>query len=191
MAAVARPDGRVTWARAGWEHRPMPTPAVAVLLAATATSSVAAPPSPPPATTTGPPPAWVAVAPASRPDLPGPGTAGVWLRTGSTCWAPPGGPAVCGDTPLWVSGVPRVVVRRGGRLTFHLGFQPTGVVLLRAGLRRVVRDGRVVTLQGRVYRLGAAPAVSWRVRVPGGRAILFASAPQGSVTHLLDVAVRR
>jgi hypothetical protein len=180
----------VTGAGAGWEDPGMRITRTVVLGLCLATVPAAAgAASPAPATASGPPAAWVTTAPGSRPDLPGLG-AEQRLLLASSCWRADAGPAVCGDSPLWVGGVPRVVAPRGARMAFRLGFAPTAVVTLRADIRRVRRDGRVRTVWGRVYRLGASEVVTWRVRGRGGRAVLSATAPQGTVTHLLDVVVR-
>jgi hypothetical protein len=132
---------------------------VAVALAAvamTAVAGAAAEPKPPPPTVgkIAPPPAWVAT---PRGDF--------WLAYGSYCWSatnPDGtGAGVCADmiAPEQRRDLPRLVIRRGRMVRFHLGFDPTDLTL---------------TVGRRTYRLQPARVAKWRVRGRSGVVTLFA-----------------
>ena len=129
----------------GADDRP-PTPPAAAPPAPPSTAA-ARPPDPPPALEDGPPPAWVETA-----------TGASWLAYSTFCWG-----NTCADYVMPRScddeGVPRVAVRPGERIRFHLGFDP-----LEASLD--FHDG------SEVLRLAAVRDPEWLV-TRGGAVALF------------------
>jgi hypothetical protein len=149
-----------------------------LLLAAAALASAvpsAPPPGGGPSVGTGPGAAWVETAAGDR-----------WLGSGGGCWAEPGAPPVCALVLPNAPGMPRIPMRAGEIVTFHLGFAPTGVVSLRGNIR--TKGNR--TLNGRAYRLGATTTVTWKVRGRSGRARLSAAGENGDASYLFDVVIR-
>jgi hypothetical protein len=146
------------------------------LLLGTASTAAAIPTAPPPGGSGGPPAAWVETSHGDR-----------WLGFGGGCWAASAAaPPMCALVPPTAPGMPRIRMRAGETVIFHLGFVPTGVV----GLRGNIRTSGTRTLLGRAYRLGASEVVRWTVRGRSGRAQLSAPAAQGGPAYLFDVVIR-
>lgn len=121
------------------------------------------PPSEPPPRVGGtgpaPPPAWVETERGPR-----------WLAFSSFCWSARR-EARCADflPESMRSDIPRIRVRPGERVRFHLGFQAREI-LLSAGARRVLRVRRAATdtLTWRVSRTGLVGLLAYAIR--GGSA---------------------
>jgi hypothetical protein len=71
--------------------------------------------------------------------------------------------------------LPRIAVRPGEVITFHLGFVPRSLSL-RVGAR--------------TYTLRSARTAAWRVRGRGGVVVLQAFAPRGDASYVARLAVR-
>ncbi len=135
--------------------------ALAAVLAAAA--ALAAPGAPPPnvAGTSGePPPAWL-----------GAGGREQWLAYSSFCWA-----TTCVDflPPARRTDLPKVVARRGTRISIHLRFVPTWV-----------RVRMLAT--GKTYGLVARRDTSWRVRGSGVVSVEVRAA-KGTASYLARIA---
>jgi hypothetical protein len=122
-------------------------------------TAAAAPTDPPPETgTVSPPPAWVETAGGDR-----------WLAFSSFCWTGTEGsnpPALCVDfiPPGMRDDVPRITLRRGQVVRFHLGFTPTRLT---------------ATVGKKTYRLHPREVAAWRVRGKGGTLLLDVRSESG------------
>ncbi|MDX6644704.1 MAG: hypothetical protein QOK40_431 [Miltoncostaeaceae bacterium] len=107
-----------------------------------------------------PPAAWVETAGGDR-----------WLAFSTSCWT-----RGCIDyiSPEMRRDLPRIGVRPGERVVFHLGLEPRALTL---------RVGR------RSYALPASGAPSWRVR-GGGVVVLQAFAPRGDAAYVARFIIR-
>ena len=123
-------------------------------------TAAARPAGPMPRGALSPPAAWVGTAAADR-----------WLAFSTSCWT-----RGCVDyiPPERRRDLPRIVVRPGERIVFHLGFTPRSLSL---------RVGR------RSYALPASAAPSWRVR-GGGVVALQAFGPRGDASYVARFIVR-
>jgi hypothetical protein len=74
--------------------------------------------------------------------------------------------------------VPRVILRRGERITFHLGFRPLSVGLYRSDRARAIT-------------LPARRTVRWRVKGRPDHLLLFARRPGGGdASYVVKVRMR-
>lgn len=132
-------------------------------LAADPSPSTAQPAPPPPqveGVSEAPPPAWIETSRGGR-----------WLAYSTFCWT-----TACVDfvPPSMRDDLPRVVVRRGEVVRFHLGFEPRSLS---------VRVG------SRLFRLRPARTSSWRA-VSGGLLLLEAEHARGDASYVARVRVR-
>jgi len=109
---------------------------------------------------TAPPPAWIETARGDR-----------WLAFSSFCWK-----TTCVDfiPPAMRPELPRIALRRGETVRFHLAFRPTSLRLL---------------VGNRAFKLAARRVVAWRVS-GGGLAVLEARAAQGSTSYAARLSAR-
>jgi hypothetical protein len=137
-------------------------PALAAAACLAAGSPAAARPSAPAPTrgSLSPPAAWVGTAGGDR-----------WLAFSTSCWS-----AGCIDyiDPEMRRDLPRIALRRGEVVVFHLGFRPRSLSL---------RVGR------RPHSLPASASPSWRVR-GGGVAVLQAFARRGDAAYVARFVIR-
>jgi hypothetical protein len=133
--------------------------AVCLASAATAAARPAAPA--PDRGSLSPPRAWVGTSAGDR-----------WLAFSTSCWS-----AGCIDyvNPEMRRDLPRIAVRRGEVIRFHLGFAPRSLSL-RAG--------------GRAYPLRAARTAAWRVKGRGGVIVLQAFGPRGDASYVARLVIR-
>jgi hypothetical protein len=133
------------------------------LLLVQATAATGSPNPPPPKApgAVAPPPAWLETARSDR-----------WLAYSSFCWR-----TACVDfiPPAMRPELPRIPVRLGETVQFHLRFRLTSLKL---------------TVGGRQYRLPARRTASWRV-VRSGLALLQARAASGSASYAARLVVPR
>jgi hypothetical protein len=135
--------------------------AAAVCLA-TAATAAARPPAPAPDRgSLSPPRAWVATPAGDR-----------WLAFSTSCWT-----TGCIDyvNPEMRRDLPRIAVRRGEVIRFHLGFAPRSLSL------------RVGT---RTYTLRAGRTAAWRVRGRGGVLLLQAFGGKGDAGYVARLVIR-
>jgi hypothetical protein len=137
--------------------------------AALAAPAVARPGAPAPRSgPTSPPPAWVESSGSER-----------WLLFSSYCWTKKGARPVasCVDfiPPTMRPDLPRIVLTAGERVRLNLGFRPTALS---------------VTVGGRSYRLPASATAVWRVRAPGGVAMLSARGGGGGASYVARFVIR-
>jgi len=129
---------------------------VTLLLVQAATSPAV--PKPPPPKVSGaassPPPAWIETTAGDR-----------WLAFGSYCWK-----TLCADfiPPEMRPELPRITLRRGETVRFHVGFAPRSLTL---------------GVGGKTFKLAARRVSSWRA-VRGGLATLHARAASGSASYV-------
>jgi hypothetical protein len=112
-----------------------------------------------------PPPAWVETERGS-----------FWLTYSGYCWAIR---CVKEGGVMLDSAVPRIVVRRGEVVRFHLGFQPRHVTLA-VGPARSIRPEPARTLSWRVDRGGVVSLLAYSAR---------GEAPAGSVGYVARFAI--
>jgi hypothetical protein len=134
-------------------------------------AAAAAPTDPAPtAGAVSPPPAWVETATRDR-----------WLAFSSFCWTGTEGsnpPALCVDfiPPSMRDDVPRISLRRGQVVRFHLGFTPAEVS---------------ATVGKKTYRLHPRQVAAWRVRGKGGTLLLAARAESGGdASYVARIRIR-
>jgi hypothetical protein len=108
----------------------------------------------------GPPPAWIETATGDR-----------WLAFSSFCWK-----TTCVDflPPEMRPELPRLTVRRGESVRFHLGFVPRAVT---------------VTAGGKTARLAARRIASWRAP-KGGIVVVNARGTGGSASYVARLTLR-
>jgi hypothetical protein len=106
------------------------------------------PPTPP--TRPAPPPAWIQTRGGDH-----------WLAYGAYCWPSSGRRAACFDPlpPEARTDIPRIVLRPGEIVRFHLGFRPRELGL---------------SIGKRIIPLARSATPRWRVSGPGGTALLHA-----------------
>lgn len=137
------------------------------LILAVALPVAAAPPTGPAPRVSGvsnpPPPAWVAASSGSR-----------WLAYSSFCWT-----TSCVDfiPPAQRADLPRVRVRLGETITFHVRFAPKSVTV-------------TMLPGGKPQTLAAARSARWRVRSVG-TLVLAAKGPQGSASYVAKLVAPR
>jgi hypothetical protein len=133
----------------------------AACLSAVSTAAARPPGHPPPRGSLSPPASWVDTAGADR-----------WLAFSTSCWT-----RGCIDyiPPERRTDLPRILVRPGERVVFHLGFTPRSLSL---------RVGR------RSYTLPPSAAASWRVR-GGGVIALQAFGGRGDAGYVARFVVSR